>query len=67
VFAQIVGGTLRTLQVVPDGPVEEPKGKAGQRRVPQQFIEVPDVPPEAPPEAPAEPPRNPVIANRTLP
>ena len=24
-FAQIVGGTLRTLQIVPDGPVDEPK------------------------------------------
>jgi cell division protein FtsI (penicillin-binding protein 3) len=73
VFAQIVGGTLRTLQVVPDGPVEDPKAKPGARsRVPQAPLEslpdvLPDVSPGNPPGTPAEPARNPVVATRSLP
>ena len=76
VFAQIVGSTLRTLQVVPDGPVEEPKkGKSNgaPRAKPETVPEVlPDVPPDSLPTTPpgtppAEAPRNAVIATRALP
>jgi cell division protein FtsI (penicillin-binding protein 3) len=77
VFAQIVGSTLRTLQVVPDGPVEEPKKGKGSNGAPRAKPEtVPEVLPDVPPDSlpttppgtpPAEAPRNAVIATRALP